>query len=53
MKRFTMILIAGLALFLGHSAVQAQTGSISGTVVDQAGAVVPGATVTVKSEAGQ
>jgi hypothetical protein len=35
-------------------AIQAQTpGSISGTVTDQTGAVVPGATVAVKGEAGQ
>lgn len=42
------------AVVLGQNAVQAQTtGSISGTVVDQTGAVVPGATITVKGEAGQ
>ena len=38
----------------GQMAIQAQTtGSISGTVVDQTGAVVPNATVTVKGESGQ
>jgi hypothetical protein len=55
MRKFTSILIFGLALFMCQIAIQAQTttGSISGTVTDQTGAVVPGATVTVKSESGQ
>jgi Carboxypeptidase regulatory-like domain len=54
MRKFTSILIVAFAL-LCASAVQAQqtTGSISGKVTDQTGAVVPGATVTVKGEAGQ
>src|SRR6185369_1035235 len=54
MRKSTKILILGLALFMCQIAIQAQTtGSISGTVTDQTGAVVPGATVTVKGEAGQ
>src|SRR6185436_11412850 len=54
MKKFKKILLLGLALFMCQIAVQAQTnGSISGTVTDGTGAVVPGATVSVKGEAGQ
>ncbi len=54
MKNFSKILVFCLTLLLSQTAIQAQTtGSISGTVVDQAGAVVPGATVVVKGEAGQ
>ena len=40
--------------FLAAQVVQAQTtGAIAGTVTDRSGAVVPGATVTIKGEAGQ
>ncbi len=53
MRKFTNILMVGLVLFICQIAVQAQTGSISGTVTDQTGAVVPNASVTVKGETGQ
>jgi len=50
-----MFLMTMLALVTCQLVIQAQstTGSISGTVTDQTGAVVPGANVTVKGEAGQ
>lgn len=51
MKRFVF---ATLTLCLFAMAALAQTaGSISGTVTDATGASVPGATVTIKGEAGQ
>ena len=54
MKKLVISFALLFMVTLGHFAVQAQTnGSISGTVVDQTGAVVPGASVTVKGEAGQ
>jgi len=55
MKNFTRILMVGLMLFLAQAAIHGQltTGSISGTVTDTTGAVVPGALVTVKGETGQ
>lgn len=53
MKKVLNLLFVLGAITLCQFAVQAQTGSISGTVTDQTGAVVPGASVTVKGEAGQ
>ena len=55
MRKFTTFLMTMLVLVTCQLVIQAQstTGSISGTVTDQTGAVVPGANVTVKGEAGQ
>src|SRR6185369_13482331 len=55
MRKFTTILMTLLVIVTCQLVIQAQgtTGSISGTVTDQTGAVVPGASVTVKGEAGQ
>src|SRR5690606_10178954 len=48
MRKFTKFLFLVLAFALAGTAVQAQTtGSMSGTITDPAGAVVPGATVTI------
>ena len=51
-KRIGVVLLLSLAFLLANSA-QAQTvaGSILGTAVDQSGAVVPGAAVSLKSPA--
>src|SRR5437870_923235 len=55
MKKIFYCLVLLLATSFGAASVQAQitTGSISGTVTDVSGAVVPGATVTVKGQSGQ
>ncbi len=54
MKKLVFGFRLAILVLLIQVAVQAQTtGSISGTVVDQAGAVVPGATVSIKGEAGE
>lgn len=54
MRVFKNSLVAFLFVFALQIAVQAQVaGSISGTVSDSTGALVPGATVVIKSEAGQ
>jgi len=54
MRKFIYTLVVGLLLLLGQLVLQAQvTGSVLGTIVDQAGAVVPGAIVTVKGSSGQ
>jgi Carboxypeptidase regulatory-like domain len=53
MKKFTKMLLVGLAIFMAQVAIQAQTttGSLSGTITDPSSAVVPGATVTVVNTA--
>lgn len=52
MRKFTNIMSAGLLLFVIQTAVLAQTtGSVTGTVSDPNGAVIAGATVTVKNNA--
>lgn len=54
MKKLNKVLVGGLMLLLSQVVIHAQTtGSISGTVTDPNGAVVPGATVKIKNEAGQ
>ena len=50
MRTFTKLLLLGLTVFFAQIAVHAQTtGSLSGTITDQANAVVAGATVTLQS----
>src|SRR5258705_11193389 len=52
MRKFTNILVVGLALFFCQIAIQAQTGgSISGTVTDPNKAVVAGASIIVSNDA--
>ena len=51
MPRLTVCLsLLSIFLTLSPAAVGAQTGSVSGTVVDQTGLVLPGATVTLRGE---
>ena len=50
MTKFTRTCMVGLAILVTQIAVHAQTtGSLSGTITDQANAVVAGATVTLAS----
>jgi hypothetical protein len=54
MRKFASLLIVLVLTACGYMSVQAQTtGSIAGTVVDQNGAVIPNAIITVKGESGQ
>jgi len=54
MRKFTKFLIVSLAILTAQIAIHAQsTGSISGSVMDQNGSVVPGAAVKIKSDGGQ
>jgi len=50
MKRHIAVAFLGLC-FANVARPQAQSGTIVGTVTDQAGAVIPGATVTLVNEA--
>ena len=47
----SMMLLMVCCAFLSLSAVAQTTGSISGTAKDEKGAVIPGATVTVRNVA--
>jgi carboxypeptidase family protein len=49
MRKLTQLLLVGMAVLIAQVAIHAQTtnGSLSGTVADPSGAVVPGANVTV------
>src|ERR1051326_7952525 len=49
LQRFRISLPLSLVVFFCSLSALAQTGSMSGTVSDQAGAVVPGAQVTVQN----
>src|SRR3954467_2212352 len=55
MIKFRNILFVGVMLLMAQLAIQAQitTGSIAGTVTDAAGALVPGATITVAGQSGE
>src|SRR5258705_5708477 len=46
----TMLLVWSIGLFLGVEAQTSTVGSISGTVRDPAGAVIPGAQIVIEEE---
>ena len=50
--RTLLMAFAVLALFLGHSVASAQVlyGSITGTVADKTGAVIPGEAITLTNQ---
>src|ERR1700733_4512663 len=50
MQRLRMVLGSGLLLLAGAVLCGAQTGLIDGTVSDSAGAVIPGAAITVRNQ---
>ncbi len=53
MKRTLLVMVLGLAVAAGAAAQSATTGQVAGTVTDPTGAVVPGARIVLKSQAGQ
>lgn len=53
MRKLVNSLMLAMLVLLVQLSVQAQTGSIGGTVTDANGAVVPGASVTITGAAGQ
>ena len=50
LRRVGSLYSVAVILFLWSAAAHAQTGSVSGSVVDQTGLVLPGATVTLRGE---